>query len=60
MDEGGPCLFATPWCELSGILLDGVFAHPNAQLEQFASDPFGIAQAILSDHPFDQHDQRRR
>jgi hypothetical protein len=48
VDEGGPGLLTTPrGHDLSGILLDGAFADPQAKLEKIAADVFSTPQMIL-------------
>jgi len=55
VQEGGPVLSSLSRCASAPhVLLNGLLAHVNAQLEQFATDPLRTPESILLCHFFDQ------
>ena len=57
-EEGPPGLAVLPArTDGSHVLLDRPLAHADAELEQFAADPFGAPQPVGSGHGLDQVDE---
>src|SRR5215467_4244516 len=55
VQEGGPVLSSLSWgASMPHVLLNGAFAEVDAQLEQFAPDPFCSPQAIIPCHLLNQ------
>jgi hypothetical protein len=49
--KGSPLLSSWSWCvNLSHVLLDGSLAHPNAQFQEFSTNPLSAPQSILRRH----------